>query len=397
MNPARVLFVLGTLAGGGSERRMIDLLERLDRTRFAPELSLAYRTGELLPEVPADVPVHAFTEGAVPQTLGQRIAGRCRLLSEARMFAHWHRLRQQRYDLIFAWGLRRAYETALPARWCGVPRAVYCVQDPAAEVTVDFPFRSPWRKTVARWSYRTAKAVLANSRDLCQRVEAFYNLPAASVQWMPNLKDFTKLEQLSQTGTPTWTGTAKRIITIGRLQEQKGHACLLEAFARLVHEGQRDLQLVVCGQGPLEGALRNQIQQLRLTDRVQLTGYRANPYPELRTADLFVLPSLWEGLPNTLLEAVALGMPVVAADCPTGPREILEDGRLGKLVPPGDPIALADAIADVFDHPEEARAKAALAQPVIRAQYDLNTGIRRVEDQLLSLIHGGDRTATAAE
>lgn len=397
MNRARVLFVLGTLAGGGSERRMIDLLERLDRTRFAPELFLAYRTGELLAEVPADVPVHALTDGAELQSLGQRFAGRCRLLSEARMFALRRRLRQQPYDLVFAWGLRRAYETALPAWWCGVPRAVYCVQDPAAEVTVDFPFRSPWRQTVSRWSYRTADVIFANSRDLCQRVEAFYKLPAASVQWLPNLKDFAKLDRLSQTGSPTWTGTGQRIITIGRLQEQKGHACLLEALARLVHEDQRDVQLVLCGQGPLESELRRQIQQLRLTERVTLTGYLANPYPELRSAELFVLPSLWEGLPNTLLEAIALGVPVVSADCPTGPREILEDGRLGKLVPPGDSQALAKALADVLDHPDEARAKAALAQPAIRAQYDLETGIRQVEETLWELIQRSKRVSAGLQ
>lgn len=386
MSGKRILFVIGTMSGGGSERRMIDLLHRLDRRLFAPELYLAYRTGELLPEVPSDVPVHAFTDGPRETTFGQRWAGKLRLLSESRMLDLHRLLRRQRFELIFAWGLRRAYETAWPARRNRVARAVYCVQDPAAEIRVDFPFQSPWRQAVSRWSYRSADRIFANSTDLCRRVEQLYRLPRSAVEPMVNLKDFQHLDQLAKEAVPNWPATGVRLLTVGRLQEQKGQALLIEAMDDLVHRRGRDVQLVICGQGVLEQTLREQIAQRRLTDRVQLAGFVGNPYPYYRTADLFVLPSLWEGLPNTLLEAVGLGTPSIAADCPTGPREILEGGRIGTLVPPGDVQALTNAIDEALIQLPELKLRAESARPAVRAKYDLSTGIRRVEQQLLNVI-----------
>lgn len=386
MSRVRVLFVIGTMSGGGSERRLIDLLQRLDRTRFIPELYLAYQTGELLGEVPSDVRLHAFTDVAQKTSWRQWLAGRLRLLSEARMWHLRNVLRREHYDLIFAWGLRRAYETALPALSFHVPRIAYCVADPVNELRLDFPIPSPWRYAVSRWSYRTADLVCANSVDLCRRLEQYYRLPSSSVALMTNLKDFSHLDQLAQAETPDWPSSGVRLLTVGRLQAQKNHAGLIDAMDELVHRRQRDVQLVICGQGPLESALRDQIQRLNLTDSITLAGFVKNPYPYYRTADIFVLPSLFEGSPNTLIEAMALGTPAIAADCQTGPREILADGRFGALTPPGDTAALVNVVEHMLDHLPQARDRAKLAQPVIRERHDLNTGIRRLEQQLLDLI-----------
>jgi glycosyltransferase involved in cell wall biosynthesis len=111
------------------------------------------------------------------------------------------------------------------------------------------------------------------------------------------------------------------------------------------------VRLLILGEGPLRAELETEIRRRGLTGDVRLEGFVDNPFAYMRRARLFVLSSLWEGLPGVLIQAMACGTPVVSTDCPSGPREILEDGRLGPLVPTADSAALADAILDTLEHP----------------------------------------------
>lgn len=137
------------------------------------------------------------------------------------------------------------------------------------------------------------------------------------------------------------------IVAIGRFVPQKGFDLLLDAFDRL--RRQRPCRLLLLGDGPLRPQLEARVERLGLADVVRLPGVVANPYAALGRAALFVLPSRWEGLPATLVEALACGCPVVAADCPGGVREALQDGRLGRLVPPEDAGALAGAMLHALE------------------------------------------------
>ncbi len=112
------------------------------------------------------------------------------------------------------------------------------------------------------------------------------------------------------------------ILTAGSLTRQKGHGHLLRAF-REVHKSRSDLKLIILGEGPLRGYLEDLFSAYGLEDAVLLPGFQANPFQFMARADLFVLPSIFEGFPNVLVEAMACGLPVVASDCPSGPREIL--------------------------------------------------------------------------
>jgi glycosyltransferase involved in cell wall biosynthesis len=132
------------------------------------------------------------------------------------------------------------------------------------------------------------------------------------------------------------------ILGVGRLAPQKDFHTLLDAFA-LVRR-QTAAKLLLLGEGPERGALADMISQLGLEDSVQLLGQVQNPLSYMRHADLFVLSSRFEGLPTVLIEALAVGVPIVSTDCPSGPREILQNGALGVLVPVADPEALAQAI-----------------------------------------------------
>lgn len=140
-----------------------------------------------------------------------------------------------------------------------------------------------------------------------------------------------------------WLGAgAPVLVGAGRLTRQKDFATLLRAFALVLK--QRPARLLLLGDGPERPRLEALAAELGIGVAVDFHGFVANPFPYIARSDLFVLSSAWEGFGNVLVEAMALGVPVVSTDCPSGPREILQDGALGPLVPVADPVALATAI-----------------------------------------------------
>jgi len=153
----------------------------------------------------------------------------------------------------------------------------------------------------------------------------------------PDLSVSTDMAEKSWHG---WRG--KRIITVGRLKAQKNHALLIKSFKRLLKE--TEVRLMILGTGELETQTRELIAQEGLTDKVLMPGHVLDPAPFYRSADLFVLSSDYEGFGNVIVEALACGTPVVSTDCPSGPAEILQDGRFGTLVPVGDDQALTKAM-----------------------------------------------------
>jgi hypothetical protein len=136
-----------------------------------------------------------------------------------------------------------------------------------------------------------------------------------------------------------------------RLAPQKGFATLIRAFAEV--RRRRPARLVILGDGPLRPELEALAGELGVGGDVALPGFVANPYAYMARASVFALSSAWEGFGNVLVEALACGTPVVAADCPSGPGEILDGGRFGRLVPVGDPEALARAILGTLDRPPD--------------------------------------------
>lgn len=167
-------------------------------------------------------------------------------------------------------------------------------------------------------------------------------------------------------------GTGPVVVTAGRLTKVKDQSTLLRAFARFA--ATRPARLVVFGEGPLLEPLRAEAQALGIAGRVLFPGYVNDPDACYAVADLFVLSSTSEGFGNVLIEAMAEGVPVVSTDAPYGPREILEDGRFGPLVPVGDAAALANAMERVLSDPLPAQVlktrAAGFALPVVGDAYE---------------------------
>lgn len=144
----------------------------------------------------------------------------------------------------------------------------------------------------------------------------------------------------------------KYILCVGRLAEVKAFHHAIDAFSLIVKK-HPELRLKFVGQGHLEGALREQAKSLSLSEKIDFEGFQTNVIPYYRNAAITLLTSNYEGFPNVLIESIVLGTPVVSFDCPSGPREILDYGKYGKLVEAGNVKALAIAIEDVLANPNQ--------------------------------------------
>jgi glycosyltransferase involved in cell wall biosynthesis len=136
-------------------------------------------------------------------------------------------------------------------------------------------------------------------------------------------------------------------LAVGRLGRVKDYPTLIRAFAKLREN--REVRLVILGEGNERSRLESLVRELKLQDCVKMPGYVSNPFAYMARASLFALTSLREGLSNVLVEALYCGCPAVATDCPVGPREVLRGGEYGRLVPVGDDNALAQAMLESLD------------------------------------------------
>jgi glycosyltransferase involved in cell wall biosynthesis len=210
------------------------------------------------------------------------------------------------------------------------------------------------RRRLVRWAYGRAHAVVALTHGNAEAVVTHLGVRPERVHVIPNPAPTVVGESIAAAEGPEGR---PRLVCVARLARQKDHATLLDALARLP-----DAALALLGDGPLRGELEDRAAALGLTPRVRFVGDVDDVAPWWAWADVAVLSSRWEGFPNVLLEALAHGVPVVATDCPTGPREVIgSTSDVGALVPIADPDALAAALARVAAAPPTAAALRARA------------------------------------
>jgi len=175
--------------------------------------------------------------------------------------------------------------------------------------------------------------------------------------------------------------------TVARLEEQKGHEYLLEAISRVRSEI-ADLNVVIVGDGQRRPRLEEQAASLGVSGCVRFLGTRRDVPLILRSLDLYVQPSLWEGIPLTLLEAMGAGVPAISTRVGRAP-EVIQDGENGRLVPPGDAEAMAAAILDAYRHPEWRRRWQELGELTIREKYSLDRMLKQFADIYLDICQKG--------
>ena len=341
--PPRPLAIFASFSGtGGVERMLINLIRGFVDLGQPVDLVLVRAESPHLARLPGSV-------GLVPLVTNHTLLA-------APALARY--LRERRPAALLA-AKDRAGRTAVLARalaGTGTPVAL--------RLGTNLSTAMAGRAAVSRWLrylpirllYPRIERIIAVSAGVADDTARIAGVPRASIAVIRNPVITPELTAQSLAPCPhpwlddtgPYTGVPV-ICAAGRLQHQKDFPTLIRAFAR-VRAG-RDCRLLVLGEGNARPRLAALIAELGLRDQVALVGFQANPYPYLARAALFVLSSAWEGSPNVLTEAMALGIPVVATDCPSGPAEILDGGRFGPLVPVGAVESLAAAMAATLDRP----------------------------------------------
>ncbi|HEY9069438.1 MAG TPA: glycosyltransferase [Candidatus Ozemobacteraceae bacterium] len=332
--PFRLLFVVTSLAAGGAERSLLSLCDELAARGHRVTLVSLQERNDFSDEMPSGIRWTSLLPGHVRLRRGLLFCLR-RLCQEAA--AH---------DLVVA-GMEGlpCLVGGFAARNAGKPFIAWIHTMLAGHAREEWG----WAFTqLHRLLLRLSDGVVGVSQGVVDGMREFVpGLQDGLCEVIYNIKNTMPREgaatasRKSEAGVPT-------VLTAGRIRlHLKGYDVLVEAHQRLVRAGIAH-RLVIVGDGPDRPRLLGMIRQAGLEGTIVCPGFDPRIEEWLAKADLFVLSSRREGLPRTLLEAMAAGVPIVASDCPSGPRELLLDGRCGRLVTPGDPAALADAIQETL-------------------------------------------------
>jgi glycosyltransferase involved in cell wall biosynthesis len=385
MSRIRVVFSIGSMQGGGAERQLSALLRHLDRTKIEPLLYLVYRSGPLLAEIPDDVSVTAFEERYTgsqrPGFLmhGRRVRDMSRYLQECEADVC--------YDRTFLMTLIAADA----AQRAGVPNVSTVVTDPSRGFA-PVAGRHQWvKKRILRRLYNQSTCVLANSAGAARSAERFYGLNAGLVATLYNGVDFDRVQAAASVAVDDewWNEhvdgeTCFRMVSAGRLNQQKGFHLLVDAVSRLQGKfPQVKFRLAILGDGPSRLQLEKQIIDLGLASSVRLTGFRSDAPAWYKSADLFVSASFLEGMPNVLLEAMACVTAVLSSDCPSGPREILQDGKFGELCEVGSVDAIVTGITKFVADDQFAERYVSSGRTHVQQEFSIQTAAAKLEEILL--------------
>lgn len=360
-----IVYFLTSAVHGGVEEHVLAHLEHLDPGRFATVLAcpsqLIEAFGDGLRKTPAEV---------FPVELSGLSRGD---LGNAWRFYRY--LRRRRPDIVNCHMFRATLLGAPLAKLAGVPRVI-----------ATFHGREPWRHGFIKGSFvldRLADRAVDRMIAVCQSSKDYLvrtkGLDPRKITVIHNGRDLSTYKPIPETRASKvrqQLGIGPRHLVVGvvgRLDHQKGHRYLLEAMPEVLRH-RSETRLLVVGEGSLLISLQDQAARLRLLSKVIFTGFRRD-VPELMAAmDVVVLPSLYEGLPLTLIEAMAMARPVVATAV-DGTLDLIEDGVSGLLVPPADPIALARAILHLLDDPDTARRLAEAGRRSVLERFDVRLQI----------------------
>jgi len=334
--PDRAAFYLPSLEGGGAERVVVALANHLAARALSVDLVLARANGPYACEVSERVRVI---------DLGVRRVA----CSVPRLVRYFRRERPR----VMLSAMTHANVAALFARKLAGVATRMVVSEHASwssDARCGPRMREPAVRAVARQVYGEADRVVAVSNGVARELIDKARLNAARVEVVYNPIDIDRILVLSRVPVEhPWYRDASRpiVLGVGRLAAEKDFATLIRAF-ETVHRA-RGARLVILGEGAERARLRSYAAQLGLEEAVALPGFVENPFPWMRRAAVLAMSSRREGFGNVLVEAMACGTAPVSTDCPSGPAEVLEGGRWGRLVPLGDPAALAAAIVDGID------------------------------------------------
>jgi glycosyltransferase involved in cell wall biosynthesis len=355
-----VLFVIRNLATGGASHQLLQLVRHLDRQRFASVvvsvLGPKYHPADWNQDIAAALRLHANVETLERGPVIDPLA----LLRLVRI------IRRVQPDIINTWVWTGSFYGRMGALLTGrLQRVIVSYRG------LDYDFLKPGdsvRLAIDRWLNARTPQFTINTPDVIKDLERLH-LPCTPVEIIPNIIDLNEFDVVSPALPPGLAeGTLPILVMVGRLNAQKDHDTLLRAAARLCEAGER-FRLRLIGDGERRAEIEAQIASLGLEREVLLLGElpRATTLAAVAAADVAVLSTHHEGLPNAVIEAMALGKPVVVSDV-QGVRDLIEDGESGTIVPPRDAPRLAEALAYLLRSPGRRQQMGAAAARAIHAR-----------------------------
>ncbi|MGR8932914.1 MAG: glycosyltransferase [Gammaproteobacteria bacterium] len=339
MNGRKIAFLLPSLGAGGAQRVIVNLANHFARQGLAVDLVLLKAAGvhfasldrrinvvdlRCARTVLALLPLIGYLKGARPAAL---------LVTMPHISV-----------------------VAVAAKWLSGAACRLVIRQPnylSLNSGAVNPF-TPWLLKTICWFFAKADRIVAISEGVAaDLVRCGINDADKIVTIYNPIFETAILSRAEQKVDHRWFAETDRdyalIVAAGRLVKQKNFPLLIDAFERLLRR--KNARLVILGEGRLRETLQAEIDALQLRDKVDMPGFCDNPYAYLRQADLFVLSSSWEGFGNVLVEALAVGTPVVSTDCPSGPAEILQNGNYGLLVENNNSAALAEGMFKALEQP----------------------------------------------
>lgn len=370
MNKVKILFILDVFEFGGAQRVLLNILRFLNRSRFTPILTLLKGKGNYMKMLPQDVTVYNLN------------------LKRARFGV---------FDLVRILKITRPHIVFSTVNYIdevvNVALRVYTGSYKLILRSPNFPSQNIYKypvytRLISRWSYNRADMIVASTKAMKLDLLHIFDLPLEKVKLVHNPVDLQLISSLSKKSIEEklyteWNDYIPVIISMGRLTEQKGFSYLIRAFKMVQNE--LPSKLVIIGDGTEKKYLKNLTESLGITEDVIFLGLQSNPYKYLINSDLFVLSSLWEGFPNSLVEAMACGIPVISTDCPSGPSEIITPGIDGLLVPPGNPEAMAFAISKVLNNKKSSIKMAEAGKKRVK-DFDTSFIVREYEKLFMTVL-----------
>jgi glycosyltransferase involved in cell wall biosynthesis len=332
----KLALLLPNLGGGGAERVALRLAAEFVARGHQVDLVVLQAEGELVQQLPAGVRLVDLAAARIRNGLWPLVRYLRQARPDALQALMWpvtvlaiiaHRLARSRARLV------TADHTTLSRHFGDLGRLKRLLMN--GSIRLFYPMADA-RVIVSEGAADDLSKLTGLARE---SIQVIYNPVSAPPPVVPAQAD------------ALWTPGSARILTVGNLKEEKNHGLLIRAFARLARE--RPAQLTILGEGPCRPALTRLAAEEGVVDRVHLPGFRADPSPFYQSAHLFALSSNYEGYPLVLLEAMQCGLQIVSTDCESGPREILDNGRYGALVPCYDVGALASALEEALLSPRE--------------------------------------------
>ena len=369
------IYIYG-LSGGGATRRTLTLAGGFAKAGHRVDLMVVDAEGPLASDLPDGVRLVVLNSVLI------RLAGRKRRRRiKASSFVLARYLWRERPDVLLSAANHVHLTAVIAARLSLAPvRVVLRVSNHLTGSHLGGSERPrPIRLKFARRVYGRADAAIAVSQGIADDLVEHTTLSHDRVCAVMNPTYTPEIESAAAAPLDhSWLspGTPPLLLGAGRLAPAKDFATLLRAFARV--RAHRPVHLVILGEGGKRRELEQQVQKLGIEADVELHGFVDNPFAWMSRASLFVLSSAWEGSPGVLVEAMACGCPVVSTDCPSGPDEILDAGRYGRLVPVGDDAALANAIAAALDVTTDREALRSRAR-----EFDVDRAVARYLEVLL--------------